>query len=138
MKKKYLIATHGYFAKGLQSALEILADKGKEITVINAYVDDSDYFPEVESFISSVDEAETAYIFTDLFGGSVNQNVVRILAESQKQNIKLITNTNLAIILSIIFSDKDILTDQEIDELLLESAVRRIHLTTNNDEEAFF
>ena len=37
MKKKYLIATHGYFAKGLQSALEILADKGKEITVINAY-----------------------------------------------------------------------------------------------------
>lgn len=38
MKRKFLIASHGNLAKGFQSSLDILADKGKELAVINAYV----------------------------------------------------------------------------------------------------
>ena len=38
MKRKFLIASHGNLAKGFQSSLDILADKGKGLAVINAYV----------------------------------------------------------------------------------------------------
>ena len=31
MKRKFLIASHGNLAKGFQSSLDILADKGKEL-----------------------------------------------------------------------------------------------------------
>lgn len=45
MKRKFLIASHGNLAKGFQSSLDILADKGKELAVINAYVTPEDYTP---------------------------------------------------------------------------------------------
>lgn len=48
-----LIASHGHFASGLQSSLDILTGMGKQVNVIDAYVDDSDYTPKIEEFIKS-------------------------------------------------------------------------------------
>lgn len=138
MERKYLIATHGYFANGLQSSLDILADKGKEVTVINAYVDDQDYLPQIERFFDTVAENQQAFIFTDLFGGSVNQNIARLLAERQQANITLISNVNLAIILSIMFSSQDYLDKDCIQAMIDESAVNMVNLAANNQEEDFF
>ena len=49
--RKYLIATHGELAKGFQSSLNILADKGNDFQVINAYIIDEDYTPAIDEFI---------------------------------------------------------------------------------------
>ena len=67
MKRKFLIASHGNLAKGFQSSLDILADKGKELAVINAYVTPEDYTPIIQTFLQSLGAEEQAIILTDFY-----------------------------------------------------------------------
>lgn len=84
------MATHGKLADGFQSSLNILADKGKSIEVINAYVTDEDYTPKITEFVQGIQQDEQAIIFTDLFGGSVNQKVVAEVLTQKKKKIFLL------------------------------------------------
>lgn len=130
MKKKYLVATHGELAKGFQSSLNILADRGDELTVINAYMTDEDFTPAIIQFIESVGEEEQGLIFTDLFGGSVNQKVVMEVLTIQKDNVFVISNANLAIVLSLLFLAEDqVLSDALIQEMITESQVQLVQTT---------
>ncbi|MEG0255025.1 PTS sugar transporter subunit IIA [Vagococcus sp.] len=139
MKKKYLIATHGELASGFQSSLEILAGRGNEITKIDAYVTEEDYTPVITSFIDSVSKEEQGIIFTDLFGGSVNQKVVTELMLSKKDNVFVLSNVNLAVILSIMFlSEETVLDTKMIQNAIEESKVMLVPTILENDEEDFF
>lgn len=133
---KYLIATHGKLASGFQSSLNILTGKGDEVSVIDAYLDDSDYTPQIDHFIDSVNDDEQAVIFTDLYGGSVNQKVVTKLVPKGKNNIFLISNSNLAIILSILLQPEGTKLDEtKINQLAEESAIKPVVWnTTDNDD----
>ncbi|MBM7712909.1 PTS mannose transporter subunit IIA [Enterococcus xiangfangensis] len=138
MKKKFLVATHGQLASGFQSSLTILADKGAELNVVDAYLTDEDYTPIIKEFIGSVGENEQGIIFTDLFGGSVNQKVVTELMLSKKDQIFVVSNSNLAIILTLVLiPEKEIFTQQSINEAINESQVRLV-TTQLPEEETFF
>ncbi len=54
MKRHYLIASHGHLASGLQHSLQILTGRGEEFTVIDAYVDDSDYTATLTDFVKQL------------------------------------------------------------------------------------
>lgn len=136
---KYLIATHGKLASGFQSSLNILTGKGDKVSVIDAYLDDSDYTPKIDAFIDSIGPNEQGVIFTDLYGGSVNQKIVARLAAKSGKDVFLIANSNLAIILSVILQPVDTkLTDDIINKAIGESAVKLVKLETsdsNSDED---
>jgi len=138
MKRKYLLASHGKLAEGLQSSLNILADKGKDFQVINAYVTEDDYTPEVVEFIHSINKDEQAVIFTDLFGGSVNQKIVTEVMNSNNENIFVVSNTNLAIILSILFVGAENLTSEIIEGCIADSQVALVSTTLIQEEEETF
>lgn len=136
-KMKYLIATHGKLASGFQSSIDILTGKGKEVKVIDAYLDNSDYTPKITEFIDSVAEGEQAVIFTDLYGGSVNQRVVAQLATKPNDNIFLIANSNLAIILSVLLQPEDTkLSAELIDKLAQESAIRPVTMQSSTEDDS--
>ena len=103
MKRKFLIGSHGKLASGLQSSIDILTGKGQEIQTIDAYIDDSDYTKSIVEFIDEIAPDEQGLIFTDLLGGSVNQKMATAVMNSGKNNIFLITNSNLATLLSYYF-----------------------------------
>ena len=88
---KVLIATHGMMASGVVNTLSLFTDCN-DIRYLNAYVDESDYTQQIVDFINQIDETETAIIFTDIIGGSVNQKVV---AMNHRKNVKIITGFNL-------------------------------------------
>ncbi|HIW70428.1 MAG TPA: PTS sugar transporter subunit IIA [Candidatus Limosilactobacillus merdipullorum] len=139
---KILIATHGKLASGLQSSINILTGKGDAVKVIDAYLDDSDYTPKIDAFIDSVVDDEQAVIFTDLYGGSVNQKVVTRLLPKGKGNIFLIANSNLAIILSILLLPEGTkLSDDKIKELIDKSTIKPVQWNTqandDNDDDFF-
>ncbi|WP_438835533.1 PTS sugar transporter subunit IIA [Streptococcus pluranimalium] len=140
MKRHYLIASHGHLASGLQHSLQILTGRGEEFTVIDAYVDDSDYTATLTDFVNQLASDEQGLIFTDLLGGSVNQKVVQTLMDSPKDNVFLISNTNLATILSLAYAKPDEeLTLEDIHQVIAESQVTAVDLAlTNNDEVDFF
>ncbi|MDU7965037.1 MAG: PTS mannose/fructose/sorbose transporter subunit IIAB [Clostridium perfringens] len=138
MNKKILIASHGKLAGGIQSSLNILADKGDDVEVINAYITDEDYTPQIVNFIESIGENEQGIIFTDLFGGSVNQKAVTQVATAKKENIFIISNANLAIVLSLLFSAEDELTEESIKNAIDEAQVTLVSTKLSSDDEDDF
>ena len=134
---KVLIATHGMMASGVVNTLSLFTDCN-DIRYLNAYVDESDYTQQIVDFINQIDETETAIIFTDIIGGSVNQKVV---AMNHRKNVKIITGFNLALILEIIMSDA---TQDEQIEVIIEQASEQMKLIKldllqdSNDNEALF
>lgn len=140
MKKKYLIASHGELANGIKSSLDILANKGNEIEVINAYITDEDYTPQIVNFIKSIGDDEQGVIFTDLFGGSINQKSVTEVLTNKNKNVFIISNVNLAIVLSLLFSVEDVFSEEYIKKSIVESQVTLVSTKISNDdsEEDFF
>ena len=119
---KILIASHGHLASGVQSSLEILTGMGNKVTVIDAYVDDHDYVPDIKKFIDELD-GQMGIIFTDLFGGSVNQKVMLEVADHE--NVFVITGTNLPIVLSVVLENEAI-TKTKLEELIAASQVQLV------------
>ena len=75
--RKILIATHGYFADGIMSSLKLLVGEREEITIINAYVDESDVTKQYDAFFETLSVGDETIVFTDLYGGSVNQQLFK-------------------------------------------------------------
>ena len=125
-----LIASHGHFASGLQSSLDILTGMGKQVKVIDAYVDDSNYTPKIEEFIKSA--KRPAVIFTDLKGGSVNQKVM--LEAANEKDIYIVTQMNLAIIMSVLL-DSEPLTEEHLKDLIKQSQVELIEIKNDKKEQ---
>ena len=134
MKRKFLIASHGNLAKGFQSSLDILADKGKELAVINAYVTPEDYTPIIQTFLQSLGAEEQAIILTDLYGGSVNQKIVQEVMTTKPDNVFIISNA-----LSLIFlKEGEKLTKEDIQAAIAEAQIQFVELNPSNEEENFF
>ncbi|HGD6326488.1 TPA: PTS mannose transporter subunit IIA [Streptococcus agalactiae] len=140
MKRKFLIGSHGKLASGLQSSIDILTGKGQEIQTIDAYIDDSDYTKSIVEFIDEIAPDEQGLIFTDLLGGSVNQKMATAVMNSGKNNIFLITNSNLATLLSLLFlKPEEELTKEEIVTVINESQVHLVDLSFKaGSEDDFF
>lgn len=139
--KKILIATHGHLASGYLSSIELLAGTTEGITVINAYVEENDFDQELMKFVDGVTENDQIFVFTDLFGGSVNQKVTRTFLE-QSSSATVIAGFNLPIVLEILLAT-DELTETRIQEMVKKcreelkvNSVREEVLV--NDEEDFF
>ncbi|RVU71362.1 MULTISPECIES: PTS sugar transporter subunit IIA [Lactobacillus] len=126
-----LIASHGHMASGIQSSLNILTGMGDQVKVIDAYVDDSDYTPQIEQFIKEA--KKPAVIFTDLLGGSVNQKVT--LKASSEKDVFIVTQMNLAIIMAVLL-DSEPLTKDHLQKLIKQSQVQLVELAEPATEES--
>lgn len=135
MNKKFLVASHGELAKGIQSSIDILANRGAELEIINAYMTDEDYTPQIVNFINNLKDDEQGVIFTDLFGGSVNQRFVTEVMNSKKDNVFVISNSNLAIILSVMFCMDDKITEEFIEQSIAESQVTLVKTSTSTEDD---
>ncbi|MGY3779151.1 PTS sugar transporter subunit IIA [Isobaculum melis] len=138
--KKFLVASHGKMASGIQNSVDILTGMGNQIEVIDAYIDEVDYTIKIQQFIETLHVEDTAIIFTDLYGGSVNQKVMVAVAAHPSQNIHVITGMNLAVILSVVLEAGEITTER-LQELIDESQVKLVlteSLVAEESEDNFF
>ncbi len=125
--KKFMVASHARLATGYQSTIDLFAGSDHQITYVSAYVDEVDLDQEVTTFISSISDEDQAVIFTDLFGGSVNQKFV--IAAQNKTNIFVVAGMNLPVILEIILSPDNFSCDV-IDNLIANgrTAMQQVYL----------
>ena len=74
---KILLASHGYLAQGMKSSLEILMGANDRIECLCAYVDDDtrDVAALIDAWMESKDPADSWFVVTDIFGGSVNNEI---------------------------------------------------------------
>lgn len=114
-----LVMSHGRLAEGFKNALNIIAGDIK-VDYINAYVEGNDFKEELFNYLNS---HKDICILTDLFGGSVNQEIMKYISDYK---IKLITGINLPLAIEIILENKNgELTNKKIIEII-ENAKKQI------------
>lgn len=130
------MASHGHLASGMQSSINILAGKGEELKVIDAYVTEEDYTPQITAFLDSLQENEQGVIFTDFYGGSVNQKVATEVVKSGKENVFVLANANLPLVLAVMLSPEEELTAETLKAMTAEAAPQLVPLVPEKKESA--
>src|SRR5882762_585436 len=104
--RKFLIATHGHFARGVKSSLDIIIGQMGNIFLIEAYVGENNGIEdEIEAVLKSAGENDELIIFTDLLGGSITNQVLRV---TQGRNVHVVAGFNLPLLIEVIMADADI------------------------------
>lgn len=111
--RKFLIASHGTFASGIKSSLDIIIGSMENVFLIEAYTGENksieDDLAEVLKQVSNEDEL---IVFTDLMGGSVTNQVLQY---ALKENVFIVTGFNLPLLLDILLSDPETPVDEVIE-----------------------
>lgn len=121
-----IIATHHSLADGFKSTLEYIAPGLNNVHTINAYLDNRPIELDVEEVMNNIPENENIIVFTDLLGGSVNQEFTKYLS---KREFYLISGTNFPILLSLALkSQTEDLTPEDIDIAIRESREQLVYV----------
>lgn len=96
--RKFLIITHGSFAKGIAQSLTLFLGENHPFSAISAYVDDTPVQTEIEAFMKEVREEDELVILTDIMGGSVNQLMVPYLS---RPNTYLLAGFNFPMLIEL-------------------------------------
>ncbi len=114
--RKFLIATHGRMASGMKSSLEIIIGQTENLFLIEAYADGNKGIDEdLEGILKHIDGQDEIIVFTDLLGGSITNQVLRL---TRGRNIHIVSGFNLALLIETIMADPS-----EPVELIIESAI---------------
>jgi len=82
--KKCLIATHGRLASGFKSSLEILLGSTEGISVIDAYLDETNFEDHLIDYLNAQNNEDQIILMSDLYGGSVKSSDVTICKLKQQ------------------------------------------------------
>jgi len=105
---KFVIATHGYFAKGLKMSTEFIMGKQKDLFAICAYTPECKDFPQAVQTI--INNSKDDIVFgTDIVGGSVNTDLQKIVASSDR--LHLVAGINLPFLLQFLTSNEKNVSD---------------------------
>jgi len=126
---RIFLASHGNFASGMKSSLDILLGKSDNVTVFDAYLDDQNVQDVMEAFYSTVNEGEQVVLLSDLYGGSVNQVMYLFL---ERPNTMLVAGVNLALVLEL--SIREFITEEELVEMVEQSKTMLRVVKLDDDE----
>lgn len=111
--RKFLIATHGSFAKGIHSSLEIIMGKLENVFMIQAYTEENKSLKEeIDLVLEQIRKEDELIVFTDLMGGSVTN---QILQYALKKNVFIVSGFNLPLLLDILLSDQETPVNEVIE-----------------------
>ena len=113
---KLFISSHGHFASGIKSSVEILMGPNPRITVFDAYIDQDSVQEHLDTFYETVEADDKVLLLSDLYGGSVNQVMYTYL---EKPNTRLVAGINLALVLEL--AVKEDISDEELAQLVEQS-----------------
>lgn len=105
MERKFIIASHGQLASGVQSSLELIIGNTGHLTTVNAYTDgNEDIAPALDAALNALQPAQDLIIFTDLLGGSITNQVLR---HALRERVHVVAGFNLALLIEILMADPD-------------------------------
>lgn len=112
---KVLLVSHAYMAKGVKSSVELILGPQENLYAMSAYVDqDIPFEKEIKDFLSE-NTNEKIVILTDLLGGSVNNEILQLVANME--NVILLTGMNLIMVMSVLLATDDTI-DEQIDDII--------------------
>ncbi|GGP07477.1 PTS sugar transporter subunit IIA [Oceanobacillus neutriphilus] len=139
--KKILVATHGNFAEGIISSIKLILGEQENLHYMNAYLDEVPLKEKIKIYFEQNTATEDVVIvFTDLFGGSVNQAFLEYI---DRENTHFITGVNLPLLLETVMLNEENVTEEKLKEIVTRSKEQIIytdhpkHQTTEAADEIF-
>lgn len=115
-----LIATHGDFAQGLLSAVELIAGKQEKVGTIGLHHEDGieGFEKQVNEMLDDLDDGDGVIAFVDILGGTPSNVIFRSLG---RKKFKAIAGVNMAMVVQAVMM-RDGMTEDEVYEQVLEVA----------------
>ncbi|MGX8701682.1 PTS sugar transporter subunit IIA [Caproiciproducens sp.] len=113
--KKILIATHGKLAEGIKHTAEMIFGPQPCLEAISCYVNNTDLLSESKQFFQKISDEDKVIVATDLFSGSVNQELSKYISQ---KNVFVITGFNLPMILELLMLDESMINEESIENIL--------------------
>jgi len=92
LQRKIVLASHGKFASGILSSLELICGKNEIISALDCYITENFDLNKTIEQLMNENVGKELIVITDLFGGSVNNEFLRYI---KKPNFYLIAGLNL-------------------------------------------
>jgi fructoselysine and glucoselysine-specific PTS system IIA component len=137
--RKFLIATHGRFARGVKSSLEIIIGETENLFLIEAYVEENKGIEtEMEAILENLGERDELIVFTDLLGGSITNQVMR---STQGRNVHVVSGFNLALLIEVVMADADTPAPEVIESAIANAKEQMAYvnklMTPHSDDQAY-
>ncbi|MFV0498412.1 MAG: PTS sugar transporter subunit IIA [Bacilli bacterium] len=117
--KKIILASHGDLSFGLKNSIEVIFGDVTNVFAVKTYRGEKiTILDSITKLISTFNENDQIFILTDLYGGSVNNDVLTLL--DKYPELKIITGMNLSLVLGIVV-EKTHLNACEIDTIIKQS-----------------
>jgi len=114
--RKFLIATHGTFASGVKSSLDIIIGPMDNVFLIQAYTNPNVTIEDqIAEVMNQVDENDELIVFTDILGGSVTNQV---LQHALRANVHVVSGFNLPLLIEIMMADADTPAEEVIADAI--------------------
>ena len=115
--RKFLIASHGSFAEGILSSLEIIMGTQENVFLIQAYTGENKSIKEeIITVLEQIATEDELIVFTDLLGGSVTNQILQF---ALKENVFIVSGFNLPLLLDILLADPSIPVNDVIETGIL-------------------
>lgn len=109
-----LLTGHSKISEGIAAAVSCVL--GIDLPYFNAYVDGEELFKDrMIREIEKIPESDDIIIATDIFGGSVNNEMMQLL---NKPNVYLVSGMNMALVAALAMAE-----EEEDTEQLIRSAI---------------
>lgn len=103
--RKYLIATHGTFAGGIKSSIDLILGETENVFLIQAYLEENKSLQqEIQQVLKQINHEDELIVFTDLMGGSITNQILQF---ALKENVYIVAGVNLPLLLDILLADPE-------------------------------
>lgn len=131
--RRVILASHGKFAEGIKDAATLII--GPQVAMIETYCllpgqQATDYAQNLAKEVANDSETEFV-IVVDIYGASVFSAMYPLTCHA---NVCLITGLNLAMVLALMLSYPDKLTEASIAKLIAESQQSIMHVQAKQQD----
>src|SRR5699024_5163891 len=98
LERKVVLASHGKFASGILSSLELICGTSDQVEAIDCYIEEDFDLVETVRNIMEVYSKDELIVITDLFGGSVNNEFLQYI---EQPNFYLAAGLNLLFLIEL-------------------------------------
>jgi len=110
--RKFLIATHGTFATGVKSSLDIIIGAVEHVFLIEAYVNETiSVEAQLNGVMAQLGDNDELIVFTDILGGSITNQV---LQHALKPNVYVVSGFNLPLLIEVLMADTETTAEEAI------------------------
>jgi len=125
--RKFLIATHGRFASGIKSSLDMIIGAQDNIFVLDAYTENNvpiqDHLDEI---LKEVEIGDELVVFTDIMGGSITNQIIQRISSS---NAHIVSGVNLPLLIEVVLSDPNEDLQKILDDAIENARMQIVYVS---------